>query len=313
MKLRKNKSEDATNQEKPKKKKPKGLEVGKFEIADNKLKLYAAKGFFKKKWVAVREIPVLEIEHIEKLDNQLTIKSKGTTDSFYTKQKTDLFSGLVEQVNAILEAQQIDQQKELEAKEKITLRRSELLGVINASINIVDLSFDVLIGLQEKRINWQKLEAFSNGFNEKLNFTGQTLPPLNLDYSKIASAIKTRVPRDASDETFSILKATYEYFFNGLNPDQDMKDTAPNFNTAKTLISAYFLLNDLLLGKFVGEKENKREADELQDELQSLAEVNFKVDVEELKQSIDEFNPAEGKQTLIDDSRAMFKEQLMQL
>ena len=308
MKLKRNRSEDSSDQQKPRKKKPKGLEVGKFEVSDNTAKFYAAKGLGKKQWIVVREIPVLEIEHIENLDNELSITWKGVTDSFFTKEKTDSFSKLVEQINGILE----DQRKTAETNEKTALRKSELLRVINASIGIVDLSFDVLIGLQDKRINWQQLEAYSNGFGENLNFTGQTVPPLNLDFSKIASAVKTQVPNEASKEAFNVLKATYEYI-NGLNPDEDIKENPPNFQTAKTLILAYFLLNDLLLGKFVGDKENGIETGELETALQNLAEANFKVDVDGLKSNIDKINLEGDKQTLIEDARAIFKEQLKQL
>ena len=308
MKLRRKQSEDSSDQQKPKKKKPKGLEVGKFEVSDNTAKFFAAKGWGKKEWIVVREIPVLDIEHIENLDNELNVTWKGVTDSFFTKEKTDSFGKLVEQINGILE----DQRKTVETNEKTALRRSELLSVINASIGIVDLSFDVLIGLQDKRINWQQLETFSNGFNENLKFTGQTLPPLNLDFSRIVPAVKTQVPNEASNEAFNILKATYEYF-NGLNPDEGVKENPPNFQTVKTLILAYFLLNDLLFGKLVGDKENVRETGELETALKSLAEANFKVDVEELKRSIDKINLEGDRQALIEDSRAIFKEQLKQL
>jgi hypothetical protein len=308
MKLRRKQSEDSSDQQKPKKKKPKGLEVGKFEVSDNTAKFFAAKGWGKKEWIVVREIPVLDIEHIENLDNELNVTWKGVTDSFFTKEKTDSFGKLVEQINGILE----DQRKTVETNEKTALRRSELLSVINASIGIVDLSFDVLIGLQDKRINWQQLETFSNGFNENLKFTGQTLPPLNLDFSRIVPAVKTQVPNEASNEAFNILKATYEYF-NGLNPDEGVKENPPNFQTVKTLILAYFLLNDLLFGKLVGDKEMTIETSELETALQSLAEANFKVDVEELKRSIDKINLEGDRQALIEDSRAIFKEQLKQL
>ena len=130
--------------------------------------------------------------------------------------------------------------------------------VINTSVSIIDQSFNVLIGLQEKRINWERLEGYSNDFVKNTSFTAQTMPPLNLDFSKIASAIKTQIPKEASNEAFSILKAEYGYF-NGLSVDDDFKENHPNFQDAKAVILAYFMLNDLLLGKVVGDKENKEE------------------------------------------------------
>jgi hypothetical protein len=287
------------------------VEVNKAEISDNTVKFFIAKGRRKKEWVLVKEIPVLEIERIEKFGNELTVTSKGVTNTFFTKEKTNSFGALVEQVNGILEEQR-NLQKTVETNEQTALRRTELLTVVNSSIGTVDLLFDVLIGLQDKHINWQQLEAYSNSLGENLNFTGQTLPPLNLNCQKIADSVKTHLPKEASKEAFSILKAAYTYF-NSLNPEAATQETQPSIQTAKTLMQGYFMLNDLLLAKCVGEADSTRETGELEAALQSLAEANFKVNVEELKVSIDRVGLESDKQTLIEDSRAIYKEQLKQL
>ena len=57
----------------------------------------------KKQWIVVKEIPLLEIEHIEKFGNELSVTWKGVTYTFFSKEKTDVFSKLVDQVNGILE------------------------------------------------------------------------------------------------------------------------------------------------------------------------------------------------------------------
>src|SRR5208282_5974328 len=106
--------------------------VSKVEVSENIAKFFVAKGFGKKQWIVVREIPLLEIEHILKFGNELNVTWKGTTDSFFTKAKTDLFSKLVDQVNIMFE----DQRKSKENNEKelkAAIRRNELLGIINTS------------------------------------------------------------------------------------------------------------------------------------------------------------------------------------
>ncbi|MGA3112570.1 MAG: hypothetical protein ABSE15_11200 [Candidatus Bathyarchaeia archaeon] len=313
MKLRKKKPQTSSDQPEPEKKKaegkPKGLEVGKFEVSEDKMKFLVAKGFGKKQWVVAREIPIVEVENIEGVDNELTVTSKGVAESFHTRDKTGSFTTLVEQVNALLEVQRVGQQKRVETNQKSTQRRAELLVVIEKAVRIVDLSFDLLIGLQDKRINWQQIETSAGGFDENLNFTGQTLPPLNLEYGKISSAAKAQMPKDASNEAFNILKTAYRYFDN-LKPEDDVKENPPNFQTTKTLVLAYFLLNDLLLGRFVDDKNNTREIHELDVALQSLAEANFLVNVEVLKGSL---NLEDEKQAVIEGARAVFKEQLKYL
>ena len=199
-----------------------------------------------------------------------------------------------------------------EKKEKAALRRNELLGVINTSVGIIDSSFNVLIGLQEKRINWQRLEGYSNDFGKNTSFTGQTMPPLNLDFSKISSAIKSQIPKETSNEAYSILKAAYEYF-NGLSVDDEFKENHPNFQDAKAVILAYFMLNDLLLGKVVGDKENKEEISQLESVLQNLAaETNFKVNIDELKSTINKIDVDSNRESVIERSREIFKQQLKQ-
>lgn len=304
MKLRR-KPKDSAEEQKPEKQKPKGVLVGKFDISDNVVKFYAAKGFGKKQWVSIREIPVLEIEQIDKFGNELTITWKGSTDAFYTKEKTDSFGKLVDQINGILE----EHRRTVEKEQKAALRQNELLTVINKSLTVLDSSFDILIGLQDKRINWQQLEAYTNSFSDELNFAGQTLPPLSLNFGRIAPAVKTQVPKEASAEAFDLLKATYGYF-DGLNLESDVKDALPTFGTTKRLIYAYFLLNDLLLAKAVGEKDSGKETGEFEATLRNLSEANFKVDVEKLKGNLDQMNSDGDRRTIITDCRTAFKEQL---
>ena len=84
-------------------KKQKGIKVSKVEVSDNIVKFFAAKGLFKKQWIVVKEIPILEIEHIKKFGNELSVTWKGTAYTFLSKEKTDIFSKLVDQVNGIIE------------------------------------------------------------------------------------------------------------------------------------------------------------------------------------------------------------------
>src|SRR5208283_2546449 len=145
MKLRRKQSKDSAGQEDPQKKKQKSLMVSKVEVSDNIAKFFVSKGLFTKKWIVVKEIPVLEIEHIKKFGNELSVTWKGVNYSFFTKKKTDLFGKLVDQVNRMLEDQLLeDQRKTKENSEKAVLRRNELLSVINTSIGIIDQSFNVL-------------------------------------------------------------------------------------------------------------------------------------------------------------------------
>jgi len=43
----------------------KGLDITKYEISHNKIKFFYAKGFLKKRWVLIKEIPIQEISGVE--------------------------------------------------------------------------------------------------------------------------------------------------------------------------------------------------------------------------------------------------------
>ncbi len=103
MRLKRKQSSNSEGQEDPPKKKQKGIKVSKVEVSDNIVKFFAAKGLFKKQWIVVKEIPILEIEHIKKFGNELSVTWKGTAYTFLSKEKTDIFSKLVDQVNGIIE------------------------------------------------------------------------------------------------------------------------------------------------------------------------------------------------------------------
>jgi hypothetical protein len=286
--------------------KPKGIPVTKFEVTDDTARFFAVKGFLKKQWAVVKEIPVYEMTGIEIFRNELGVTWKGVTYTFSVNEKTDSLGKFRDKVNGMLE----EHRKLLERNEKAALRRNELLGVINASIATIDLSFDVLMGLQEKRINWQRLEGYSDGFGEHLNFTGQSMPPLNIDFSKVFSAIKRQIPRETSEEAYNVLESVYGYF-NGLNLDDDIKEIVPNFQSAKAVILAYFLSNDILLGIVVGDDENKEEKSQLETVLLNLANTSkFEVNVDELNRMMDKAGLEIDIKSAIKDSRGIFKEQL---
>jgi hypothetical protein len=310
MKLGRKKSDDSEGQG-DQSKKQMGIEVAKVEVSDNVAKFLVSKGLGKKQWIVVREIPLLEIEHVEKFANELSVTWKGNAESFFTKEKTDLFGALVDQVNRMFEDQRKAKENK-EKEEKAALRRSELLGVINASLGIIDQSFNVLIGLQEKHINWEQLEAYSNGLGANLTLTGQTMPTLTLDFSEISSAVKTQIPKEASNEAFNILKTAYGYF-DGLSVDDEFKENHPNFQDAKAMILAYFMLNDLLLGKVVGDKENTEEISQLESALKNLAaETNFTINIDKLKDTINKVYVNSNNEMVIERSREIFKQQLKQ-
>jgi hypothetical protein len=283
--------------------------VSDFEVSNGVLKFFNVKGLLKKKVVVVREVPINEIDNVESYWNELSITWNGITNLFFRKDSFESFSDLREKILIMLE----EHRKDLEFDEKANLRKQDLISTIHSSIDIVDLSFDILISLNQKRINWKPLEGYVSNVKENLNQSLQTMEPLMLDFSKVASAIKHQIPKETSEEVYSVLKSIYEYF-GSLKIEFDLKEAHPNFQDSKNIIIAYYTLNDLLLGKVVGEKENNQEKYQLENVLQILATTtNFKADVEALKANINMVIPEKDLESFVEDIRANFREELKKI
>lgn len=297
---------EQSSREKTKKSKLKVTKAEKYEISNYILKFLVEKGFFKKRWVVIKEIPINEITLIKSLGNELSLTWKGVTDSFVIKNKELSFKGLGERIQSLLD----EQQKNLEAAAKDSQRKRKLAKLIDASVCIVDFSFDMLMALQVKPVNWSTLEIYIKSLTEKMSFAQQTLAPLNLDFSKITDAIRSQASEEASKETFNVLNSIYGYFDN-LKIEQDLEAVHPNIKDAKAAILACYTLNDLFLGKVVGEKDNQKESQALETALQNLAkDTNFKINYQELKANFDKIYPDAENEGIVESSREIFKEQL---
>jgi hypothetical protein len=199
------------------------------------------------------------------------------------------------------------------SSEPANLKNKELLEIINASIGLIDLSFDVLIELQEKKINWQDIELHFAALWENNSFIKQALSSLNLNFSKVSLAVKSQSFNETSSETYEILKTVYNYF-SGLSPKDGATEKNRDFQTAKELILAYLLLNEVLLSKVVGDKENLEENIFLEIAVQKLSvEANFRVNVVVLRELIEKVGFESDKKRSIENVRNLFKEQLKPL
>ena len=302
-------SSEPTNRTQTNLPKPKRIHITKVEVIGDTATFFDAKGFAKNRLVTVKEIPINEITSIENVGNELSITWAGVTYTFLVKKNVESLSKLRDQVKARLE----ERRRSLE-NDKSLLKKMELSGIINASIRLIDLSFDILFELHETQIDWRCFEDSYNAFREN-SPTAQTLSPLNLNlnFSKVSSAIKKRSPSETSKETYEILKTTYSYF-SDLKPREGSKESLQDFATATELVLAYLRLNELLLAKVVGDKENLEENIYLESVLQTLSvEANFKVNVGALRDSIDKIDIESDKKSVIEQARSLFKEQLKQV
>jgi hypothetical protein len=283
--------------------------VSDFVVSNGVLKFFNVKGLLRKKIVVVREIPINEISHVESYWNELSITWNGVTNIFFKKNSFESFSDLRGKIRALLEENQTAIQK----RQNADVRRTELVALISGVAPVVDICFDVLMLLHEKRAGWPKINQISVNMLQDLTLTGQTLPPLSLDFSSFSHAIATKKPEVVSTEAYSLLWAIHDYFF-GLKPDDNEDDGHPDFHIAIAMIDSYYALNDIFLGKIVKDKDNEIENRFLEESLKGLAEETiFRVNTEALKAGFARFDVESNKDSLVADTRTIFKSQLSQL
>ncbi len=282
--------------------------ISEYELSGDKLKFFNAKGFLKKQRVLIKEIPVYEITSIESYWNELSVTWNGVTNLFFLKNSLDSFSPLRDQIQGMLD----QRRKMVENQGKTDRRTADFRSMMNASMSVVDLSFDILMGLNEKMVDWERLEGYSAILEEGLNVTFYILSPLMADFSKISSAINNRTPKEISQEVYEVLKFIFGYF-DTVKVVDNQREVHPNFEDIKAVIMAYYTLNDLLLGKVVGEKDNKEESLSLEVFLKRTAdEKNCEGLFEELKEVMTK--PIDEKDAdIVVNARAIFREIIMTL
>jgi hypothetical protein len=284
------------------------LGSGTLEFADNTIKFHMERGYFKKHERIAREIPITDVENIEQAGNELRITWKGVTDT-YDAEKKESAGIIYERVAEALK----EQRKILEDEETTKQKRNELAKTLNVAMRIVDSLFDVLRSLHG-RADWNRVEGYLKRSEENVgSLTSQKTGTVNLEFTKLSSTIKERLPEEISKEVYNILKSLYEYF-SGLTKNEFSDQVHPNYQDAKTTITAYYTLNDIILGTVVGDEEIGKETDELVTMLEDLSKAtDLKIDVDTITDIVNKLVMKKGEESVIQESRALFKQQLKEL
>jgi hypothetical protein len=309
MKLRKQRSPNAVSAESASKARLRNLGSGTLEFTDNTIKFRMEKGRLKKRKEIAREIPIADIENIERVGNEFSITWKGVTETFVTE-KAELVGTIYEKVTEALK----EKRKMLEDKEAAKQKRNELTKILSVAIEIVDSLFDVLRSLQG-RVDWNRVEGYLKRSEENVrSLAGQKIGTINLDFTKLSLAVKERLPEEISKETYSILRSLYEYFSGLTSKNEFLEHVHPNYHDAKTTILAYYTLNDIILGMIVGDQEIGKESNELVTMLDDLSKgTDLKINVEAIKDIINKLGMEKGEESVIEESRAVFRQQLKEL
>ncbi len=285
---------------------------GVIEFTDTAVKFYVVSGRFRKQRKIERDIPLAEIESVERLGDDLSVMWKGTTETFAIKQ-----SSQVDTVYAGLTANLAKRKEETETH--VTLNenetRTKLAQMTVNAIEIADFLFKILRNLHG-RTDWKLVEDSYKQFEEKaVKFASLNANKLSLDLRPLSLAIQEHRAKDAAKETFASLKALYYGFYAVVTSVNGSEQLHPNPSDANHTIQSVYVVNDIMLGAIVGDEEITKENIELLKILDDLAKLpDSKIDVNAVKSSVEKIGTDKEKQEqFVEDIRLMLEQQLKEL
>jgi len=286
-----------------------GLGSGTLEFIDNTIKFHIEKGRLRKRKELVREIPMADIEGMDRVGKEISITWKGTTDIFVIEETES--AGTI--FNRIPKASR-EQKKVFEDKEVAKQKRNEISKTVSIAMNIADSLFDILRSLHGW-VDWDRVEGFLKCSEENAaRLTDQEMKIIELDFTKLSSAIKERLPEETSKEAYNLLRLLHDYFGRLDSENEFLKEIHPNYYDAKTAIQAHYLLNDIVLGMMLEDEEIGKEHDELLITLEDLSKgTGLKININAIKNVITKLGVDKEKERVVKESRAVFRKQLEDL
>ena len=272
---------------------------GQLSIAEDTIRFQTSKGRLKKRKNAVKEIAFADIEAVKRVGNQLSLTAKGVTDVFILESPA-----LLETISARANERLSLQKAWLEEQEA---QKKAARKAISVSLGIVDSLFDVLLGLQEKWVDWDSVEA---DFKCSRENTANLLKDqaVTLDFSALEEAVQQQVPKETSKQTYNLLAALHEYFALLAVLDTLGEDTHPNYRDAKTALLAYYTLNDLILSLTVGDKDTQKETTALSTLLEKLPNADAsKEKITELTELVNRLVKERGNEDSAEEARTAFR------
>lgn len=269
---------------------------GILDVSDNNIKFYVETGRFRKHRETIRNIPIAEVERLERQENDLSLAWKENTDVFAITETSKVLE-IHERILAGLKEQQKPPEPTVNEEQKQVDKTKLLLQETATTIEITNALFNMLRNLHG-RVNWKIVELNYQQLEDataKLACLGMDFA--FLDMKPISAAVQQRYPKEIADRTLDALKTLHKRFNSEeIPPTEDAQQTKPNQNDSRKLVQAFYVLNDLSLGTVVGDKESEKEASELLKLLEELAkQPNSKINLSSVKTSFDKLSSGREK------------------
>jgi hypothetical protein len=283
---------------------------GVLEFTENGIKFYVETGRFRKRRKIVREMPLADVESVERQGNNLSIVWKDATDTFVVAQPSQVES-IHERITAALK----ERKKKQENKATVSQQGNELVQMTANAMEAADSLFDILKNLHG-RVDWKLVEnSYKQSEENVARLTNQTVNSIYLDVKPLSVAVENHRAKETAEKAYDVLRALHDHFDGMASSVEDSEQFHPNRRDAKLLMQAFYVLNDMALGAVVDDEAVEKEGAELLKVLDDLQELpGLKVDVNAVKTAIDKLCGEKQKQRVaIEEIMPMLQQQLKEL
>jgi hypothetical protein len=263
-------------------------------ITDDVVKFYVETGRFRKHRKIIREIPLAEVENVERQGNDLSIFRKDTTDVFAIAKPSRVEPALQRIMAALKE-----QTKEAETQTVTDQQLKETAQMIVNALDTSDSLFSILRNLHGQ-LDWNPMEITFQHVQENVKNLASQPNSLCIDLNQLSAAVQERRPKEISDKTFDLVKALYGHFDKLFLPGENAEQFRPTHQDSRMIIQANYISNDMLLGAVVGDDALEKEGAELMKVLDSLSKLpGSKIDVNAVKAELDTLCIAKENQVAV--------------
>jgi hypothetical protein len=283
---------------------------GVLEFTENGIKFCAETGRFRKQRKLVREIPLADVESVERQGNDLSIVWKDATDTFVVEQPSQ-----VEPIHERIAAALKERKKEQESKETLSQQGNLLAQLTSNAMEAADSLFGIVKSLHG-RVDWKLVEiSYKQSEENVARLANQTVNSVCLDVKPLSIAVQNHRPKEISEKVYDVLRALHDHFDGMSSSAEDTEQFHPNRRDAKLVMQAVYVLNDMALGAVVGDEAVEKEGAELLKVLDDLSKLPCsKIDVTAVKTAMDKLCGEKEKQRLVvEEIMPMLQQQLKEL
>jgi hypothetical protein len=280
---------------------------GVLELTDDAVKFYTETGRFKKQRKIAREIPIADVENIERQGNDVVVTWKDTIETFTFKQPSQA-DAVFERINTDVTKSKVEPEDQVPVAEK----QIDLTQITTNAMETAISLFGILKNLHG-RVNWKLLENSYKQSEEMAERLATHDPnPLSLDVKPLSAAVQEHRAKETAEKTYEVLKALHDGFNALVSSVNAPEQIHPTPNEAKLQLQAVYVVNDMLLGAVVGDEKITEEGAELLRVLDDLAKLpGSKIDTNAVKDTIDKLGADKEKQeSLVEDIRLTLEQQL---